>query len=120
MARALRVRLIAIKKEISYAKESVVEQIERLEANPPTSQGDYSKKKAKLEVEYLRFKAQLNRAHLYGRLFSGDVIFRCIRCFVLHDVTLNMTRTKSVIPGIKRYRCQRCGDELNGDEPGIS
>lgn len=109
MARALRVRLIEIKKQINAAKSQIEEELAGDKENTPNVN-------AKLEVENLRLKAQLNRAHLYGRLFSGDVIFRCIPCFVVHDVILNMHRTKALVAGVKRYKCQRCGDELGSDE----
>ena len=109
MARALRVRLIKLKKQINTAKLNVENKLAR-------DEGDTPEANAALEVENLRLKAQLNRAHLYGRLFSGDVIFRCIPCFILHDVLLNMRRTKALVEGVKRYKCPRCGEALNSDE----
>ena len=109
MARALRVRLIEIKKQINKAQLQIQERLARNECEPPQAQ-------AALEIDNLRLKAQLNRAHLYGRVFAADVIFRCIPCFILHDVLINMRRTKALVEGVKRYRCPRCGEELNSDE----
>ena len=116
MARALRVRLIAIKKEINHEKLNVEDELAAMkEGHPEPFDKAIAEKICGLEVKNLRLKAQLNRAHLYGRLFSGDVIFRCIPCFILHDVLLNMTRTKSNVAGVIRYKCRRCGEELNSD-----
>ena len=117
MARALRVRLIAVKKEINHEKLRVEDELAAMKEDyPDPFDKAIPQTMCGLEVKNLRLKAQLNRAHLYGRLFSGDVIYRCIPCFILHDVRLNMTRTKSTVAGVKRYKCPRCGDELNSDD----
>ena len=112
MARALRVRLIAIKKEVNAAKLRVED--ERLDLNRRKAELDAQQRA--LDEEYLKVQLQNTHAQVFGPAYANDAMFRCIPCFVFHDVLQNMRQTKSIVADVVRYKCRRCGEELNSDD----
>ena len=120
MGRRLRVRLIALKQEL-YAKKARL-QDKKAAINADLAECSLDQKASFYEAkhkaidEYLCAQREVNRAAMYGHLYANDVIFTCVPCFVFHDILLSMKSTKPVVAGIKRYKCGRCGEELNEDQ----
>ena len=116
MARALKVRLIAINKEINAEKFRIEDQQSEIKQQIT----ELESQNAELDEKHSSLMAQINRAKEYSRTHAPEVILTCVRCFVVQGVLQNMLRTKAKVAGIRRYRCKRCGEEMNGDEPGVS
>ena len=71
------------------------------------------------ESRQLVTKLALKRAQFFGvRLARGPDPY-CISCFVRHDVHPTMKVVDNIISSITKYKCTRCGSELNEDEPII-
>lgn len=105
MARALRNRIIQLKKQLNKEKHQVDSELAAVK-----------NKETQLESAKLQITAQLERAHKYGVVHANENIFTCPACFINQDVLLNMRRTKALVAGVKRYKCPRCGEELNSDD----
>jgi predicted nuclease with TOPRIM domain len=115
MARALKVRLIAIKKELHAEKFRVEGQQSEIKQKI----AELESEKAELDKKHSTLVGQIDQAEKYSRTHAPDVILTCVRCFVVQGALQNMLPTKAKVLGIKRYKCKNCGEELNRDELGI-